>query len=218
MNADLSKCQFLDTDLRKVHLVGVTWCQTNSESNGLSLRRFAEWLFFTNRTKVFDEIVELTWHTSRPYTRIEALYRHLKQNHDEQLDHLRAGDFHYGEKEMQRRNTENRRSLRILLNLYRCFSGYGERMLNPFLFVLGLWGLSTSGYILLEIGRQEELFASSSPSWAIMALYSLRVMFFLRPEDYALSGWAEGLYFLQTLFGPFLLGLLAFTVRQKLKR
>jgi hypothetical protein len=105
--ADLTKCQFQDTDLRKMQFVGVKWPQKG------------------RRTVVYDEIIpvgaadrtafypdiqltgiESVQGSMRPWSQLERPYRELKQNYEDRRDYERAGDFHYGEKEMPRQNPE----------------------------------------------------------------------------------------------------------------
>ena len=85
LEADLTKCLFLNTDLRKVHLIGVKWPQK------------------CRRVLVYDEIasVEAAGGTMRPWSQLERLYR-VKQNYEDRRDYERARDFHYNEKEMRR--------------------------------------------------------------------------------------------------------------------
>jgi hypothetical protein len=84
---------------------------------------------------------------------VERLYRQLKANYEEERDFKRVGDFHYGEMEMHRRGSPWRQWLPFSwLNLYRVLSGYGERPLRAFIWLLLLipawaglvWGLGVS--------------------------------------------------------------------------
>jgi len=81
---------------------------------------------------------------------VERLYRQLKINYEEERDFKRVGDFHYGEMEMHRRGSPWRQWVPFSWhNLYRVLSGYGERPLRAFIWLLliipawaGLvWGL-----------------------------------------------------------------------------
>ena len=58
-------------------------------------------------------------------SRLADLYRRLKKKAKEEHDESLAGDWHYWEKEMYRKSRELGLE-RILLTLYRLFSGYGE--------------------------------------------------------------------------------------------
>jgi hypothetical protein len=151
--ADLKKCQFLDTDLRKVQLVDITWPQTAPTDGNKIVTRFA-WLRIGQRlgqrVVVYDEIapVESGAGSTRPWPKLERLYRELKQNHEDRRDYDRAGDFHYGEKEIRRQNPDTAWGLWFFLTLYRWFSGYGERYLPPLLWAGLLFVGSTFGYML----------------------------------------------------------------------
>jgi len=64
LEADLTECRFLNTDLRKVQLVGVKWLQLG------------------RRVFVFDEIISEQG-VRRPWFQLERLYRELKQNYED---------------------------------------------------------------------------------------------------------------------------------------
>jgi hypothetical protein len=87
-DTDLQKCRFEGTDLRKVEITGAFWPKIGSCFG------------------VYDEIVPLDGDEIRPWGHIERVYRELKQYFEDRRDHERTGDFHYGEKEMRRRNPE----------------------------------------------------------------------------------------------------------------
>jgi uncharacterized protein YjbI with pentapeptide repeats len=82
------------------------------------------------------------------YARVEELYRGLMLNYGEMADFKRVGDFHYGEMEMHRRANPWRR-WGSLYSAYWMLSGYGERPLRAFIWLLALipvfaglvWGL-----------------------------------------------------------------------------
>src|SRR5207247_7719253 len=98
--ADLRRCKFQDTDVREVELTAIKWPKIG------------------NRVVVYDEIapppdfenfkidVSVAEFRVQSLFRIERLYRQLKQNYQERGDHERVRDFHYGEKEMRRRNPQ----------------------------------------------------------------------------------------------------------------
>jgi uncharacterized protein YjbI with pentapeptide repeats len=147
-DADLTKCQFQGTDLRKLHLIGVTWPQKG------------------RRTIIYDETAPGNSEEGdggpRPWSQLERLYRELKQNYEDRRDYERAGDFHYGEKEMRRQNPETPRGLRLFLWLYWLFSGDGERYLRPLLWAGLLFVGSTIGYMWWGLRLKD---GSSSLAW-----------------------------------------------------
>jgi hypothetical protein len=126
---DLRACRLLNTDLRKIELTGVRWPQKGA------------------RQIVYDEIAPGP-PQGYPWEQLERLYRELKQNYADRRNYPRAGDFHYGEKEMQRRNPTTPRSLKVFLWLYWLVSGYGERFLRPLLCALALLTVATVAYLL----------------------------------------------------------------------
>lgn len=220
---DLSRWRFLDTDMRNALLVGVTW------------RRFGRW-GRGYRVGVYDETTALT-EGQLLFAKVERLYRELKQNCELRRDYQRASDFHYGEKEMQRKSKDTRLSQRFFLTLYWLVSGYGERYLRPLVCALLLFLACTSGYLYLGLKTPTQSWVEPislngiatwedfSKDWENVfatignaSIYSLQVITFLRPQDYALSGVAKAIYTVQSLLGPLFFGLFALAVRQRLRR
>jgi uncharacterized protein YjbI with pentapeptide repeats len=208
--ADLTKCQFQDTDLRKVQLVGVKWPQ-----NG-------------RRVCIYDEEIASAYSKqggTPAWSQVERLYRELKQNYEDRRDYERAGDFHYGEKEMRRRNPETPMGLRFFLTLYRVFSGYGERYLPPLRWAGLLFIGSTIGYMWWGLRLKDGSLSLTWTypwvnlwDWLQAAHYSFRVMTLLKPDDWVPLRYGQLVNTLQTLLGPTFLGLFALALRQRLKR
>jgi hypothetical protein len=202
-DADLRKCIFLNTDLRKAELTNVTWPRIGS------------------RRGVYDELVPLKAGEQRQWGRIERLYRELKQNCEDRHDYERAGDFHYGEKEMVRLNPRSSVSLRFFLTLYWVMSGYGEKYLRPLVAAGVLLGISTVAYLVLGLTHSAggaRLDITDALDWARTFHYSLRVMTLLKTDDLNPVGYAKLVNTIQSLLGPLLVGLFALAVRQRLKR
>src|SRR5208283_3362848 len=103
-DADLQKCRFQGTDLRKAEFAGVTWPKIISKKWPKIIRK--TWPKIGSRDGVYDEIVPLAEGKKRAWSHIEQLYRQLKQNYEDRKDYERASDFHYGEKEMRRSNPD----------------------------------------------------------------------------------------------------------------
>ena len=204
-DADLSQCQFSGTDLRMVKLTNVLW---------KSVR---------NRISVYDEIKSLEENKTLPYPHIERIYRQLKKNYEDQGDSERAGEFHYSEKEMRRKNPDTKIILKCLLTIYWIISGYGERYLRPLLSAGVLLFLCTFAYLALGIGLestcQTKLKLTSATDWGRTANYSLQVMTLQKPTGYNLCNLVGNFVrTFQSIFGPITLGLFALAVRQRLKR
>lgn len=209
---DLSKCQFLDTDLRKIQITRAIWARI---PNRLGNR-------FPSREGIYDGIVGSRADAGYPWEGIERAYRELKQNHEERRDYERAGDFHYGEKEMRRRNPKTPWVLRTLLTLYWLLSGYGERYLRPLIWAGILLLLSAIGYLTLGLRVKEDggkvLAMTNCWDWFRSIFFSFRVMTLLKPEDLTPIRYAKIVHAFQSLLGPVFIGLFALALRQKLKR
>ncbi len=202
-DADLRKCRFRGTDLRKAEITNARWPKIGS------------------RVGVYDEIAPLAEGETRQWSHIERVYRQLKQNYEERRDYERACDFHYGEKEMRRKNPETAAWLRRVLWLYRWAGGYGERCLPPLFWTGCLFLASTLGYLwwgLCHKGETTRLALTSLWDWLRAAHYSLRVMFLLKPDDLVPVGYAKLVHTVESLVGPLLIGLFALALRQRLKR
>jgi uncharacterized protein YjbI with pentapeptide repeats len=202
-NADLRKCHFLGTDLRKAEFTSVKWPEIGG------------------RFRVYDEDVELSDGETRPWPLIEQLYRQLKQNHEDRRDYKRAGDFHYGEEEMRRNSPETPRGLWFFLTLYWLVSGYGERCLRPLICAVGVVVLSTFLYLFWGLHPKEggsALVWTSLCDWPQAAHYSFQVMTLLKPDDLVPVGYAKAVRTFETLAGPILLGLFTWTLKQRLLR
>ncbi|MEW6349055.1 MAG: pentapeptide repeat-containing protein [Thermodesulfobacteriota bacterium] len=203
-NSDLRKWRFLGTDVRKAEFTGVTWPKHRG------------------RLVVYDEIASIPMDQVRDFAGIERLYRELKQNYEDRRDSDRAGDFHYGEKEMRRLNPDTPRGIRWLLLLYRIFSGYGEKYLRPLCWALGLLVVGTLihyVYVLSPTSGGPDLVWMDFAEWGRAAILTVRPMFLLRPADGVPTGiLAAGLNTALSLFGPLFLGLLALAIRQRLRR
>ena len=206
-DVDLQHCHFLNTDLRKAEITGAKWPQAGG------------------RAVVYDEIASRQEGKFPPWSRLERLYRELKQNYEDRRDYERAGDFHYGEKEMRRKNAHTSSSLRFLLTLYWAASGYGERYLRPLAWAIALFVIATVLYLRLGLkgewtgGAKPTLSMANVGDWLQAAHYSFRVMTFLKPEQVATPiSYSRVVHTVQSILSPLFLGLFALAVRQRLKR
>jgi uncharacterized protein YjbI with pentapeptide repeats len=209
-DADLSRCRFLGTDLRKTYFSNVVWPQIG------------------DRLGIHDEYV-LYRDNTNDWGHVENLYRQLKQNHEDHKDYERIRDFHYGEKEMRRKNPSTSTGLRVLLTLYWLVSGYGERYFRPLIAGGILLLLSTVGFLLPSFGLKLKLddglrvldltSAQGIWDWLAAAHYTFRVMSLLKPDELAIPlGHSKILFTIDSILGPILIGLFALAVRQRLKR
>lgn len=200
--ADFQNCSFLDTDMRKVGLIGVVWPRSEG------------------RYRVPDDREPLCPDEARPWSRIERQYRDIRLNYEDRKDFERAGDFHLGEKEMRLRNPVTPRSLKIVLRLYKFLSLYGERWSRPLVCALILIVLCAAAYLFLGISTSEgtSLSATHIADWLRALHFSLRTAFLVRTSHYVLSEVALPISTLESAIAPFLFALCALALRQRLKR
>jgi hypothetical protein len=206
-DADLSNCRFLRMDLRRAEITNVIWRQMG------------------HRIGVYDEYVLLEDKTD-DWGHVETLYRQLKQKYEERKDYEAAGDFHYGEKEMRRRNPKTSRGIRFLLTSYWLVAGYGERYLRPLLCAGILLFVSMTCYLSPWFELKLKLYKgtrildwTSGWGWLESLHYTLRTMLLLKPDDLATPlGYSKWIFLIDSVLGPILIALFALVIHQRLKR
>ncbi|MDZ7693803.1 MAG: hypothetical protein U5K69_22235 [Balneolaceae bacterium] len=179
-----------------------------------------KWPYLEGRICTFDEIKNSE---EKKFNNLEELYRQLKLNYESRKNYILAGEFHYGEKETQRKNPNTKFYLKTLLTLYKLFSGYGERAKNSFFSLLVLIIIAASSYFFFGFEAINEIKYNYSTntlsSLGNAFLFSIKSTFFVRPLGYELSTYGSEITFIvQTIVSPVLIGLFALAIRQKLKR
>jgi uncharacterized protein YjbI with pentapeptide repeats len=221
-DADLTKCRFRGTDLRKAEITNAKWPKRDksvflmgelswTHEEDILLQRLQEEK--SKKEKSQEDNISQFLH-------IEQLYRQLKQNYEDRRDYERARDFHFGEKEMRRKNPKASCALKSLLWLYRLVAGYGESASRAFVSAVALLVACTVLYLCLGLGPEG---GGEALGWTDLpkALeYSFRVMTLLKPDDLGLApqGWARVVFLFESIAGPVLLGLFGLALRQRLKR
>lgn len=204
--ADFRKVSLSGTDLREFRLKRIRWPVINY--------RFALYDEIILRKKLSnkDEV------NSEVYSEIEKLYRDLKINYEKNRNWSFSGNFHYREKEMQRKNKKNSFFFRwILLQPYWLLSGYGESVVNPIFWGSLLFIVCSICYLLPGFSNIGGL-PLSIHNILVSCAFSFQNMFFLKPTDLTPLFLGKAVKIVQSLLGPFFLGLLALAVRQRLKR
>ncbi len=150
----LDKCAFLETDVRDVQFIDVTWDTMPKfipRWMGRIIRRwtpkFHKWL--PRRNAAYDEVsIKEKWfkwlrlkikreqEPPKPeYKLIAMLYRRLQANYINNLSYAEAGDFYVGEQEMVRKGKGSGWTIWrrwVCTNfIYKCLSYYGESFLLP---------------------------------------------------------------------------------------
>jgi len=208
-NADLSRAHFLGTNVQSIEFTGVKWCRVPGNQ---------EWF---DRAGLYDEVREEGETFSKPWPGIERLYRQLKKNYEERGDYPRAGDFHIGEKEMRRRNPETRWGPRLLLNIYRALSKYGERALPAVLWLIGIVLVCMTAYVSLGAmpgGKPTPLSPWRIADWIRGLTISMETTFFPVQSAGFRDAWPRLLNVIQRILSPPIIALLVLALRQRVKR
>ncbi len=110
---------------------------------------------------------------TREYHLISETYQQLKKNYDQRRDYWTAGDFHYGEMEMQRLSIrKNGRWLFLrrwwhphlsLLAWYRFASHYGESYSRPSTLIFVVLAMFTLFFPLQGLRKADSIAQSASP-------------------------------------------------------
>ncbi len=111
---NLEKVSFIGTDLRKIDFINCKWPK---EKNGRHILYDEIKIFRNKNGKDISNKIE----------KVEILYRQLKQKYKAEHNEFKVSNWHYGEKEMQRKRSTWKGFSFYLLHLYRLSSGYGER-------------------------------------------------------------------------------------------
>jgi uncharacterized protein YjbI with pentapeptide repeats len=247
-HADLSRCRLLHTDIRNAEFTAVIWPHDKrgtfvyDEEPELVKKRTVpteseqpeggEKPETTDVLKHPYKLDSAEWEFSTSdYGSLEVLYRHLKKNYEDNRDYKTGGDFHYREKEIKRLNPWTHWSSRhILLPLYKYLGGYGERIRPPALAVVGVTLLALVFYSFNSLNYSPPTEPSSIGffgNWACyfesdflrILSYSIQVTFLKTPKGLVASNAVGALvHALHSILGPIFVGLLALSIRQRVKR
>ncbi len=239
--SNLGSALFLYTDLEKISFKNVRFRQTKNKFSN------REYLADEERNKIVHKRYFKVEYDRDYYNQIEILYRQLKLNFENQRDYARAGDFHYGELEMQRKakmlEWEEKPLIRKLpflkllkyFNLTQCYkiiSGYGEKWQQALASFIVVWILFT-GLNLPLIEPKVEMPQEQSEQieqWnkhllhrlGGSALFSFKVLTLQRWEkDFKLKGtsYFPGFFIaLQHLIGPTIIALMLLAIRRQFRR
>ena len=193
---------FTNVDLRDCLLVGNVIDQIDLSN--------VEWPRLRGRYVLRDEILCRKTHRIPPNNLREA-YQVLKQRYQSRGDHVRAGDFHYGEMEMKRREYGSPWRWLSWEFIYWALSGYGVGHIRASLFLVGL----VVGFALLYYCTSPGAFLSFSEALR----YSIGVAALQRPEMPASFCELQKWFHLgEAILGPIQIGLFALALRMRLKR
>lgn len=109
-----------------------------------------DWMEHDGRCVVYDELFADEENT---HQEVSHIYKQLRSIYESTGRYFEAGDFFFGEMEMRRKQKEPKQIgfLRILLNLYKLISYYGERPRRALLWLVGLPVAFTPIYLFLGL-------------------------------------------------------------------
>jgi uncharacterized protein YjbI with pentapeptide repeats len=148
-NTNLSNALFMNCDVSRINFSKTTWRKRKRNQKRML---FEEELPLSN---LYAEPLRAEG-GDRDYSLIAETYQQLKKNFDNRGDYWKAGDFHYGEMEMQRLSVRPgrewlrfRRSWHPHLSFtawYKYASAYGESFVRPLILILSVLALFTFVY------------------------------------------------------------------------
>jgi len=193
-NVDLRECCILGNALAHFEFTNVEWPQ-----------RFGRCILFEETLLRDKEDV--------PLANLKEAYQILKQRYQSAGDNRRAGDFHYGEMEVQRRQVGWPRRVLSWEGAYWALNGYGTGDARAFAILVGMILVFGGLYWFLS----PEAFARRSLVEAVRHSFSVATL--QRPEipwGFGAAGkWLQGL---ETVLGPIQIALFVFALRMRVKR
>jgi Pentapeptide repeats (9 copies) len=208
---------FVNVDLRKFIFTDVIW----------------EW----KKIRIQGEIQSLTKKKIKsPRGLLKIACRQLAENAEANNRYEEASRFRYWAMDLARQ--QKRAGLAFwktdwLHVLYWAVSGYGERMLRAFTWLLAVWIVFALLYTQVGFTKPEDRsttptanpITTTEPDTIGQPLlikraftYSLGVMSLQKPEPKPLTGTAQTLVLLETILGPLQAALLALAIRRKFMR
>ena len=191
-NVDLSDCLLVGNGLQAIEFSNVEWPRRRG------------------RYVLRDEIVYRCSRGILPSDLREAC-QVLKRKYEEKGDHVRAGDFHYGEMEMKRREYAAPRRWLSWEFAYWMLSGYGVGHVRSLVILVAL----ISGFAALYYLTKPEAFTGVSGALR----YSISVAALQRPDVPKQFGELQKwLHVAEAVLGPLQIALFALALRMRLKR
>lgn len=178
-----------------------------------------EWPTLGPRSALYDEVplrrlpkAPLS-NPQETYQHLREIYQVLKEKYRKVGDHVRGGDFHYGEMEMKRREYGLPRRVASPEFLYWLTSGYGTRWRRASGWLLFLIIFCAGLYYVADTNAFEWNFLNA-------LRFSLSVATLQRPDFPAddFSEAAQWAYRLEAILGPLLIALLGWALRMRVKR
>ncbi len=168
-----------------------------------------------NKTKKVERIQDTDIRQKVEYAHVEALYRQFKKNLEVEKDWGGAGEFHYGEMECKRKALSWFWKNFGLLAWYKYFSGYGERPLRAFCWIVFIMLFFAFVYWSADL-LKDGFHTFSDYLW-----YSVKSTFLQRigekiSEPAGFCG--KFALVLQSVLGPTLIALFILALKRKVRR
>lgn len=232
-NINLGNTSFYQTDIEDFIFKNVKFKKFPHENMKLLRKVFA-----IARIGLIDEIWnEVTIEDiNREYNddyfaHVEILYRQLKRNFEEKRDYDRAGDFHFGEMEMKRRQQRRFQRYLSLTAMYKYISGYGQkwmRAISWFVSFLIMFSILNSQWLEpLSDRTPKSLFTnqlgsdhvSKSAELIDSVIYTLNTMTLRKDSRFGVtSSIGQAFTILQSIVGPAILALMFLAIRRQFRR
>jgi len=227
-NCDLTKAEFIGTDLRRIDFINVKWAEIDRSKIPFtrSLSKINALYDEEKNKKILDEKIKNKSDSSKEEklrqkeeitTNLSDMYRAVATSYESRQRYGSAGPFKVGEFEMRRNyNFIWRKGWfhipkleRIFLTLYRWASFYGEEPLKPlFLILIILFITPYVYYIFQSICYLQGL---------IISLHS-STFYFMSENISKLKGWVQIIPPIQRLLSIIFTALFLFALRRKVKR
>jgi hypothetical protein len=193
---DLSACRLVGNSIKAMTLDNVTWAN------------------ICGRNALFEE-VRLRARTPIPIESLLEAYQQLKEYFRERGDHVRSGDFHFGEMEMKRRGYGSVRRWVCPEALYGLLSGYGTRYGPAAAWLLLLVFVSACVYMWIA----PDLFDYRLEA-AILESTKVSLFPFKAPTVFKITPplTLQWIQMVQSVAGPALLALFILALRMRLRR
>lgn len=232
-NLNLGNTSFYQTDIEDFSFKNVNFKKFPHEN----IKRLGKWLAI-KRIVLIDEIwnevniEEIKREYSKDYfIYVEIIYRQLKRNFEDKRDYARAGDFHFGEMEMKRRQQKRIQRYISLTAWYKYISGYGQRWMRAikwFIFFLSVFSILNFNWLEPLSDRMPKTgltnptgidCAPKSAEWFDSVIYTFNTMTFRKDMRFEVSSSiGRAFTILESVIGPAILALMFLAIRRKFRR
>jgi len=222
-NVDLKKWNFAYTDVREFEFTDVEFDKKDARLIAYETKEYKniKYNFLDDLKNCFRKQKIKNNELITKCNVFEKLYRELRFNYENRKEYMYAGDFHYWEKENILKNPNTHWGNKIILFLYKFFSGYSESVFLPILWLFVI--CIGFAFLYIYLGSFELIWES----FAKALIHSLQLITFTRNiensnEILGFNNVTSPLFLffevIQRIISPIFLTLLILSIRQRLKR